>query len=166
MPKKHQGHGTKRPQPCPVTKQDLEELYLTLWWAQRENTKKIMAKLSTLAATLAAVNTKLDDVGATLTKAEGEITSSVSVLQKTIEDLQKQIGDADPEIPADAQQALDKLTAVAESLATEATTLDDLNPDAETPPSDGGDNPGPVTPPSPTNPASEQSFRPKSKLKK
>lgn len=167
MAKNPSGHGHKRPQPHPATKEDLEELFISVWLMQRENTKKIMAKLSTLAATLAAVNTKLDGVGATLTKAEGEITSSVATLQKTIEDLQKQIGDgADPEIPAEAQEALDKLTAVAESLATEAGALDDLNPDVEAPPPEDGGTTPPIEPPSPNNPANENTFRPKSKLKK
>lgn len=169
MAKHPSGHGHKRPQPHPVTKQDLEELFLALWWEQRKQTRKIMAKLSTLAGQLGAITTKLDGVGDTLTKSETEITQAVAVLQKTIEDLQKQVGDgADPEIPADAQAALDKLTEVGDRLSTTAEELDNLNPDVETPPVDGGDTgtTPPIEPPSPSNPASENTFRPKSKLKK
>jgi hypothetical protein len=145
MAKNHSGHGTKRPQPHPVTKKDLEELYLLLWWAQRENTKKIMAKLSTLSATLSNIDDQLE-------KAKNEITGAVATLQKNIDDLKAQIeAGSDPEIPEEAQAALDKLTGVAQA-------LDDLNVD----------NPGPVTtpeePPSPQT--ASQSVRPTSKLNK
>lgn len=84
-----------RLQDMPITKADLQR-----------TEDKIMAKLSSLAPALAAIEN-------TLTKVKTEIETLIS-----------QLGDAD--IPADAQATLDRLTAL-------ATTLDDLNPDA-TPP--------------------------------
>ena len=73
--------------------------------------KKLMAKLSTLAETLATIET-------TLKKVKTEV-----------EKLKEGLGDV--EIPAEAQAALDRLTAL-------STALDDLNADAPTEP--------PVTP--------------------
>ena len=67
----------------------------------------IMAKLSTLAGTLATIET-------TLTKVKAEI-----------EALKASLGDV--ELPAEAQASLDRLTAL-------STALDDLNPDAPTEP--------------------------------
>lgn len=65
--------------------------------------KHIMAKLSTLGGTLATIE-------ATLTKVKTEV-----------ETLKAQLGDVD--IPADAQETLDRLQAL-------SAALDDLNPDA------------------------------------
>jgi len=70
-----------------------------------------MAKLSELAATLVAVNDKLDK-------------SKVEILAK-IAELQAAIG-ADVDLPADAQAALDALTAKAQE-------LDDIVLDAPAP---------------------------------
>jgi ABC-type transporter Mla subunit MlaD len=146
MAKKASAQRHQRPDPCPVTRKDLEELFISLYWVQRSNTQKIMAKLSELSAKLTSIDDQLD-------KAQTEITGAVATLQQTIDDLKAQIeAGSDPVIPDEAQAALDRLTAVAQA-------LDDLNPDAVP-------NPGPVTPPSPTNPPEGTTLRPKSKLHK
>lgn len=83
---------------------------IAAWFVEHNTNKregaKLMAKLSTLAGTLAGIETTLGKV-----KTE-------------IETLKGQLGDAD--IPADAQATLDRLQ-------TLATALDDLNPDAPAP---------------------------------
>lgn len=117
--------------PPPVTRKDLEELYAALWWQQQRNTSKIMAKLSTLAASLSSIDDQLD-------KVKTEITEATATLQKTITDLQATIdAGGDPEIPTDAQAALDRLTGAAQA-------LDDLTPDVPAPtpaPPDGAPTP-------------------------
>lgn len=75
-----------------------------------ERHDQIMAKLSTLQATLDALGTQLE-------KATSEI-------QAEIKNLQDQLGDV--EIPAGAQTSLDKLSSLAQA-------LDDLNPDVPPP---------------------------------
>jgi ABC-type transporter Mla subunit MlaD len=75
-----------------------------------------------LAAALEAVDTKLDAVGAQLTKAQGEIT-------KTIDDLKAVIaagGGTSPEVDA----ALTKLQTAVAALSPVAQSLDDITPDA------------------------------------
>jgi hypothetical protein len=77
---------------------------------QQERHGWIMAKLSTLADTLAALEARID-------KATGEIVAEIAALKAAL---------GDTEIPQAAQDALDRL-------ATKAQALDDLNPDAPTP---------------------------------
>lgn len=100
-----------------------------------------MAKLAALAAVLG-------NVGDTLDKVKTEVTESTATLQKTIDDLKAQLAaGTDPstiDIPDDAQAALDRLTAVADS-------LDEINPDDPSTPPDTGDG-GDTTPPVDTPP--------------
>ena len=86
-----------------VTKQDLK--------TTEEN---IMAKVSTLGATLSAIKAQQE-------KADAEIRTKLDEQKKAIENLTNQLGDID--IPADAQAALEALQA-----STQA--LDDIVPDA------------------------------------
>ena len=83
-------------------------LIFLIWvvWRQEEINKTHMAKLSTLGGTLATVLSTLE-----------KVVVEVQALKDSLGDV---------EIPADAQESLDKLTALAK-------TLDDLNPDAPTP---------------------------------
>lgn len=116
MAKNHPEESRKRPASPPVTRQDLEELFVALWWQQHRNHQKVMAKLSTLSASLNAIDDQLD-------KVKTEVTEATATLQKAIDDLKAQIeAGKDPEIPTDAQAALDRLTGAVQ-------TLDDLTPD-------------------------------------
>lgn len=69
-----------------------------------ETENRIMSKLSTLADSLTALETKLTKIGTEIEKLKEELE--------------------DVELPAPAQEALDRLAALAEH-------LDELNPDAE-----------------------------------
>ena len=69
--------------------------------------RSIDMKLDALAATMTAIADQL-------TKAQTEIVSQVAALQAAL---------ADVDVPADAQAAIDSITAIAEA-------LDALNPDA------------------------------------
>lgn len=76
--------------------------------------ENIMAKVSTLGATLNAIKAQQE-------KADAEIRTKLDDQKKAIENLTNQLGDID--IPADAQAAL-------EALQVSTQALDDIVPDA------------------------------------
>jgi uncharacterized membrane protein YvbJ len=92
-------HPPSRPGDAAATKGDLEKV-----------TKRIMAKLSTLATTLIGVKDQLE-------KGKQEILARIENLETAL---------ADVDLPAEAETAL-------EALKTSAQGIDDINPDAPTP---------------------------------
>lgn len=77
----------------------------------RKAEQRIVMKVSELSTALGNIATQLD-------KAQAEIVAEIAALKAALENV---------DLPADAQTALDNLSAKAQA-------LDDLNPDAPTPP--------------------------------
>ena len=90
------------------------------WWSHlTPATKKDLDKaVDKIMATVQELNTKLTAINAQLDKATAEIVDEINKLKAALNNV---------DLPADAQASLDALT-------TKVQALDDLNPDAPTPP--------------------------------